>query len=41
MNRRILGLMALIILVMALLASTALAGAKDSGKKWGAALASR
>jgi hypothetical protein len=37
MNRsRILGLVALIILVVALLASTALAGGKDAGKKWGA-----
>jgi hypothetical protein len=37
MNRsRIIVLAALLILAVALLASTALAGAKDSGKKWGA-----
>jgi hypothetical protein len=37
MNRtRILGLIALIIVIAALLASTAVAGGKDAGKKWGA-----
>jgi hypothetical protein len=37
MNRsRIIVLVALLILAVALLASTALAGGKDSGKKWGA-----
>jgi hypothetical protein len=37
MNRnRTIILTALIVLVVALLASTALAGGKDSGKKWGA-----
>jgi hypothetical protein len=37
MNRsRIIALVALLILVVALLASTALAGGKGSGKKWGA-----
>jgi hypothetical protein len=37
MNRsRIIGLIALAILLVALLASTAFAGGKDSGKKWGA-----
>jgi hypothetical protein len=37
MNRtRIIIFVGLLILAVALLASTALAGAKDSGKKWGA-----
>ena len=37
MNRsRIILLVALLILAVALLASSALAGGKDSGKKWGA-----
>jgi hypothetical protein len=37
MNRsRILVLIALAILVVALLASTAIAGGKSSGRKWGA-----
>jgi hypothetical protein len=40
MNRsRIIVLVALLILAIALLASTALAGGKDSGKKWGAGAA--
>jgi hypothetical protein len=37
MNRsRIIVLVALMVLLVALLASTALAGGKDAGKKWGA-----
>jgi hypothetical protein len=37
MNRsRIIPLICLMILLVALLASTAFAGGKDSGKKWGA-----
>jgi hypothetical protein len=37
MNRkRIIVLLALLMLVVAVLASTALAGGKDCGKKWGA-----
>jgi hypothetical protein len=40
MNRsRIIVLVALLIAAIALLASTALAGGKDSGKKWGAGAA--
>jgi hypothetical protein len=41
MNRkRIIVLLALLMLVVAVLASTALAGGKDCGKKWGAPSAS-
>jgi hypothetical protein len=36
---RIIVLIAVLVLAVALLASTALAGAKDSGKKWGAGAA--
>jgi hypothetical protein len=40
MNRsRIIIFVALLVLAVALLASTALAGGKDSGKKWGAGAA--